>query len=237
MARKAKQKFQEQREQEVALNPLRPLTKKQGAYIDLVDTKVVVVATGYAGTSKTYIPTVMAADAYRTGEINQIIFCRPAISNSKSLGYFSGSVVEKMQAWLTPVISILKSRLGDGVLEIALKRGDIVYQPLETIKGCSFENAWIIVDEAEDLTWDEVQKVITRVGNSSKLIFAGDITQSELKESSGLKYLKDFSTRHDLGSDFGFIDFDQTSDIVRSDAVRSFIVALHRDKKETPCKR
>ena len=228
---RGKRKFVEQREQEVKLNPIKPLNQKQRSYIELLESRTVVVATGYAGTSKTFIPTSIAADMLRTDKIDKIIFCRPAISNSKTLGLFSGDKTEKMEVWLSPVIQILRDRLGVGGLEVALKREDIVYQPLETVKGSSFNNAWIIVDEAEDLTVDEVKKLITRIGKQSKMIFAGDITQSELKGASGLKWLMEFNERHQLGEHFGFVDFNNTNDIVRSEAVKRFIICLERDNR------
>lgn len=228
---KGKPKFVEQREQEVKLNPIKPLNQKQRNYMEMLDTKTVVVATGYAGTSKTFLPTSIAADLLRTNKIKKIIFCRPAISNSKTLGLFSGDKTEKMEVWLSPVIQILRERLGAGGLEVALKREDIVYQPLETVKGSSFNDSWIIVDEAEDLTVDEVKKLITRIGKDSKMIFAGDITQSELKGASGLKWLIDFNARHQLGEHFGFVDFNNTNDIVRSEAVKRFIICLERDAR------
>lgn len=228
---KGKPKFVEQREEQVKLNPLKPMNQKQRNYIDLLDSKTIVVATGYAGSSKTYIPTVMAADLLRTNKVQKIIFCRPAVSNSKTLGLFSGDKTEKMEVWLSPVIQILRERLGAGGLEVALKREDVVYQPLETVKGSSFNNAWIIVDEAEDLTVDEVKKLITRIGKDSKMIFAGDITQSELKERSGLRWLLEFNKRHDLDEHFGFVDFNHVNDIVRSEAVKKFITCLERDER------
>lgn len=228
---RGKRKFVEQREEEVKLNPIKPLNQKQRNYMEMLDSKTVVVATGYAGTSKTYLPTSIAADLLRTNKIKKIIFCRPAVSNSKTLGLFSGDKTEKMEVWLSPVIQILRERLGAGGLEVALKREDIVYQPLETVKGSSFNDSWIIVDEAEDLTVDEVKKLITRIGKDSKMIFAGDITQSELKGASGLKWLIDFNERHQLGEHFGFVDFNHVNDIVRSEAVKRFIICLERDNR------
>lgn len=189
------------------------------------------ITDNYVVTHNTYLPTATACDLFRTGKINKIIFCRPAISNSKSLGYFAGSADEKMAIWLAPVMQILKDRLGQGGLEVALKKGDIVFQPLETIKGSSFNDSWIIVDEAEDLTVDEIKKVITRVGKDSKMILAGDITQSELNDRSGLKWLIDFAQRHDLGEHFGHVDFNHPNDIVRSEAVKKFIVCIERDNR------
>lgn len=229
---KGKAKFVEQRNEEIKLSPIKPLNQKQRNYIELLESKDVVVATGFAGTSKTFLPTSIGCDLLRTGKIEKLIFCRPPISNSKSLGYFSGSAEEKASYWLSPVIQILKERLGIGGLEVALKKEDVVYQPLETIKGSSFNNAWIIVDEAEDLTVDEIKKLITRIGKNSKMIFAGDITQSELKGASGLKWLVDFSKRHELNDFFGFVDFNHPNDIVRSEAVKKFIVCLERDNRE-----
>lgn len=236
MPKPAKEKFVEQREEAIKLNPIRPLNEKQAEYINLLNTKTVIAALGFAGTSKTFLPTAMGADLFRTGKIKQLVFSRPAISNSKSVGYFKGSVEEKMQVWLTPVISILRERLGQGALEVALKKEQITYQPLESIKGCSFNDAWIVLDEGEDLTQDEVKKVVTRVGRNSKLILAGDITQSELKDKSGLKWLHEFIIRHNL-KEYGFVDFNDPQHIVRSDAVKRFIMALEKDKQHATADR
>lgn len=228
---KIKPKFQEQRQQEIERNPLRPLNGKQKYYIELLETKDIVVATGYAGSSKTYCPTVMACDKFRLGEINKIIFTRPAVSTSKSLGYFSGSAIEKASMWLGGVIPILKDRLGVAPLEIALTDGDIEYLPLEVIKGMSINDAWLIVEEASDLTKEEVIKIITRMGKNSKLVLAGDVRQSELKQELGLVWLSKFIQRHNMSDNFGFVDFNQTSDIVRSESVKKFITALLKDEK------
>ena len=126
----------------------------------------------------------------------------------------------------------IANKLGEEAFEIALKHGDVTFVPLETIKGLSINDAWLICEEASDLTRDEVIKLITRMGKNSVLVLAGDVRQSELKDSSGLVWLRDFIKRHDLSDNFGFIDFNETSDIVRSDAVKRFITALVRDEKE-----
>lgn len=227
---KVKPKFQEQRELEVKANPIRAMNPKQEKYIELIATKTVVIATGYPGSSKTYLPTALAADAFKLGSINRIIFTRPAISSSKSIGYFSGSIEEKLSPWLGAVIPILKERLGKGALEVALESGDIEFVPLEVTKGLSLNDCFFMVEEASDLTKAEVINLITRMGKNSTLVLAGDIGQSALKESSGLSWLKDFVQRHKL-PDFGFIDFNEVSDIVRSTAVRKFITALDSDKE------
>lgn len=229
--RTIKPKFMEERQAAVKAKPLVPMNNKQREYINILNEKSVVVSTGYAGTSKTYIPTVMAADLYKMGKIEKIIITRPAVSSSKSVGYFKGTATEKLAVWLNSVIPIFKERLGSAGLEIALACGDIEFVPLEVIKGMSINNAWVLAEESSDLTKDEVIKLITRMGKNSKLVLSGDIRQAELKGDLGLAWVADFVKRHRLEENFGFIDFNDVNDIVRSDAARQFIVALVRDEK------
>lgn len=227
-----KEKFLEERKERIQSRPLVAMNKKQQHYIDLLKDKPVVIATGFAGTSKTYIPTVMAADLYKIGQIDKIIITRPAVSTSKSVGYFKGTEIEKMSVWLNSVIPVFNERLGKPAFEIALGTKDIEFIPLEVIKGMSISNAWVLVEEASDLTKEEVVKMITRMGKNSKLVLSGDIRQAEIKEGSGLRWVSEFVVRHNLSENFGFIDFNDVNDIVRSDAVRQFIVAMVRDEKK-----
>lgn len=227
-----KDKFLEEREESIKAKPLVPMNAKQREYIRLLNEKSCVIATGFAGSSKTYIPTVMAADLLKVGKINKIIVTRPAVSSSKSVGYFKGSDVEKMSVWLNSVIPVFKERLGAAGLEIALAAKNIEFVPLEVIKGMSINDAWVLAEESSDLTKDEVVKLITRMGRNSKLVLSGDIRQAELKGDLGLKWVADFVNRHrNLQENFGFVDFGDVNDIVRSDAVKQFIVALVRDEK------
>lgn len=228
-----KDKFLEEREESIKAKPLVPMNAKQREYIRLLNEKSCVIATGFAGSSKTYIPTVMAADLLKTGKINKIIVTRPAVSSSKSVGYFKGSDVEKMSVWLNSVIPVFKERLGAAGLEIALAAKNIEFVPLEVIKGMSINDAWVLAEESSDLTKDEVIKLVTRMGRNSKLVLSGDIRQAELKGDLGLKWVADFVNRHrNLQENFGFVDFGDVNDIVRSDAVKQFIVALVRDEKK-----
>ena len=230
--RTVKDKFMEDRIEQVNAKPLIPLNTRQKEYIDLLKEKPVVIATGYAGTSKTYIPTVMAADMYKLNQIQKIIITRPAISSSKSMGYFKGTAEEKMAVWLNSVIPIFKERLGAAMFTLALETQDIEFIPLEVIKGMSINNAWVLCEESSDLTKEEVIKLITRMGKNSKLVLSGDIRQSELRTDSGLTWVSKFIQRHNLSQNFGFIDFNDVNDIVRSDAVKQFIVALTRDERK-----
>ena len=226
--RAIREKFIEER----VLPPLRPLNDKQAKYIQLISDKKLVVATGYAGTSKTYIPTVMACDAYRKGEINKIFLCRPAMSESKSLGYFGGDLVDKCKNWLLPVLFTMYERLGKDVVEIAIRCGDIQFIPMETIKGMSFgKGTFIIVDECEDVTVKEAKSILTRQGGGT-MILAGDIGQSALNEKSGLKFIVDMIAKYpELEKTTGIIDFNDVDDIVRSKECKAWIVAMSKEKK------
>lgn len=230
--RVVKEKFMDERKLRVQAKPLVPMNDKQREYMQLIEDKTVIIATGFAGTSKTYIPTAMAADKYRLNEIERIYITRPAVSSSKSLGYNKGDFLAKLTPWLGGVIPIFQERLGKPEFNIALEAEDITYIPMETIKGMSISNAWLLVEEASDLTKEEVIKIVTRMGKGSKLILSGDIRQSELRETSGLAWMADFVNRHNLQKNYGFIDFNDVNDIVRSSAVKEFIVSLVRDEKK-----
>lgn len=231
--KRPKAKFVEQRQEEVANKPLVPRNEKQKAYIRMMEDPDVglVIATGFAGTSKTYIPVVVACDLLRTGKIERIIFTRPNISNSKSLGMFKGTMVEKISLWLMPVMNILRERLGENTLELYIKRRQIDFVPMEVVKGYSAENCVFICDEAEDLSVDEAKKIVTRQGENCKMVLAGDISQSELKDKSGLKLLLEMTKRHDTLK-VGTVDFNQIGDIERSDQCKNWIIAFRKD--ETP---
>ena len=231
-SRVIKEKFIEQREEAVKSKPLVPMNDRQREYIALIEEKPVVVATGWAGTSKSYIPAVMSADLYKLGKIDRIMLTRPAISNSKSLGYFKGTENDKLAVWLGAVLPIFKERMGNPMFDLAVSTGDISFIPMEVVKGLSLNRTFFICEEASDLTKDEVIKLVTRMGKESTLILAGDILQSELREDSGLVWLTDHLDRHpSLKKNFGWVDFDNVDHIVRSQAVKDFIISLNREKK------
>ena len=236
---KGKPKFQNDRIEKAKAQTIVPMNEKQKIYLKALEDDVpVIIATGFAGTSKTYIPTRFACNEYLSDRVYKIVFSRPAISNSKSLGYFAGDKNEKMEIWLAPVLNVVRETLGSEATSIAIKREDILFYPLEIIKGLSLgstkpqQRLYYIVDEAEDLSVEEVKKIVTRLGKNCTLILAGDVTQSELNDKSGLKWLIDFVKRHQL-KNFVHIDFNNVNDIVRSDTVKQFITCLQRDVKSS----
>lgn len=233
-----KEKFQEDRLEKARSKEIKPMNKKQDGYLKaLNDPDIsVIIASGLSGTGKTGLAVKHACLEFLNNRVYKIALSRPAVSNSKSLGYYQGDLATKSMIWLAPVMSELKLTLGTAATEIAIKNEDIVFYPLEIIKGLSLgsvidgKRMYFIVDEAEDLTKDEVIKIVTRVGKNCTLILAGDLVQSELKQNSGLKWLVEFYQRHNLKG-FYHVDFNDVNDIVRSNTVKEFIVALKRDEK------
>lgn len=232
-AKVVKEKFQHEREERINESPLKPMNHLQKEYIRLIREKSIIIASGYPGTSKTYIPTVMACDAYRSGQIEHIYITRPAVSNSKSLGFWSGDLVSKMQNWLGPVLAVMTERLGQGALEVAIKRGDIVFVPFEVIKGHSFKNCYVLLDEAEDITVEEAKKFVTRLGENCTAVLAGDIGQSELGAKSGLRRLIELAEANpELEETTGWVDFNRPEDIVRSRVCKDWTMAFYREENQ-----
>lgn len=222
-----KDKFAEARK---SVSPLVPMNELQAEYIRLINTKKCIISTGFAGTSKTYIPTVIACDKLRSGEIKRLYLTRPNISNSKSLGYFSGDHIQKMSLWLLPILTTMYDRLGRNVVEILIKAGDVQFVPLETIKGMSFgKDTFVIADEAEDLTIAEAKSILTRQGGCT-MVLAGDLEQSALRNDSGLAFIKKMVERYPELEDYtGFVDFNRPSDIVRSQECKAWILAMRKE--------
>jgi len=229
--RTIKEKFLEERA--IAQPPLVPLNEKQAQYLEYLKTKKLIIATGLPGASKTYLPTAFACDLWRSGDIDKIYLTRPNISNSKSLGFFGGDIVEKMSNWLLPVLDILHNRLGRAVVEIAIKNGDISFVPLEVIKGMSFaKRTFVICDEAEDITAAEAKTIVTRMGGCT-MVLAGDIEQSALDERSGLAKLKSMVERNvNLQEYTGLVDFNRPSEIVRSPECKAWILAYRKEESK-----
>lgn len=225
-----KNKFLVERVERISQKPLVAMNERQAEYIQAILDNDLVIATGYAGTSKTFIPATMAADALRKGTATKIYLCRPNVSNSQSLGYFSGDVDAKLYNWLMPLINVIRTRMGYAAFELALKEKNIELIPLETIKGSSFpKGSWVLVDEAEDLTIEEVKCITTRSAGC-KMILTGDTRQSVLNEKSGLALFYSMVQRNSkLQGLTGHICFDQYDHIVRSALCKQLIISFDEE--------
>ena len=226
-----KRKVREQQAAAVQQEKARPqvqvkgLNEKQDAYIISLLTSACTIVTGSAGTGKTYLAASVAAQAISNREIGTIIISRPNVPTGKSLGAFPGTVEEKMAPWLLPITNVLKQHLGVKFYDNLVKNGNIQIQPIETIRGQSFDNAIILFDESQQLEVDEVKAIVTRIGKFSRLVLMGDTSQRD-NHAQGLEYLVQLTERHHLPVALHHFTSD---DIVRSAVCKLFVKAFEAE--------
>ena len=168
------------------LSPIAPLNARQAAYLEALGTGDQVLVLGPAGTGKTWIAATYAADLYRQRRIDKIILTRPTVPCGRSLGFFPGDLNDKFAPWAAPLIEAIAERIGKAAYEIALKNGDIEFVPFEVMRGRSWKDAFILLDEAQNATPAEMKMFLTRVGEGCTLVVNGDVGQSDLRSDSGL---------------------------------------------------
>lgn len=214
-------------ESEPSKPPLLPKTENQQSYIKAINTSSQVIVLGPAGTGKTFIAATIAADLYAQRKIDKIILTRPNVAAGKSIGFFPGTLEEKMAPWMAPVIDVVTQRLGKGVVETAMKNGNIEIVPFETMRGRSFTDAFVILDEAQNTSVTEIKMFLTRVGENCRVILNGDIMQSDLNETSGLRKAIHMVKKYMLP--IPIIEF-EVKDIVRSDLCKLWIEAWIKEE-------
>jgi len=166
--------------------PITALNPTQADYLDALRSSPQVVVLGPAGTGKTWIAATHAADLYRNRQVGKIILSRPNVPCGRSLGFFPGSIEDKFAPWAVPVVDAIKERIGVAAYQIALKRGDIEMVPLEVMRGRSWKDAFVLLDEAQNTTPAEIKTFLTRVGEDCMVVINGDVSQCDLNEASGL---------------------------------------------------
>ena len=200
---------------------LEPLNKMQAIYMQAIMSDKVIICTGVLGSSKTYIPTIMAADLLRDKRIQKILIARPTEGKAKSTGYNKGSLNEKLSGWCAPVLNTLIKRLGKGNVEAYLANGRIEMLSLEQVKGRTEDDTFIIIDEAEDLDPKVAKSLVTRHGQNSTMVIAGDIAQKDIISFSGLDVLLKVAPMCP-GLRYSHIDFDSWDYCVRSDEAKAW---------------
>jgi phosphate starvation-inducible protein PhoH and related proteins len=166
--------------------PIVPLNAAQTAYLDALKSSPQITVLGPAGTGKTWMAASYAADLYRQRRIDKIILTRPNVPAGRSLGFFPGNLNEKFAPWAAPLIEAIIDRIGRAAYEIALKNGDFELVPLEVMRGRSWRDAFILLDEAQNATPAEMKTFLTRVGENCTVVLNGDVSQCDLREGSGL---------------------------------------------------
>lgn len=212
-------KFQNNR----VLPPIKALNSTQAQYLAALRSSQQIVVLGPAGTGKTWIAATYAADLYRTGRIDKIILTRPNVPCGRSLGFFPGSLQEKFAPWAVPIADAIKERIGDAPFEIALKRGDIEMVPFEVMRGRSWKNAFILLDEAQNTSVAEIKTFLTRVGENCVSVVNGDVNQCDIQQTSGLRKMIELIYSH--GLPVPVIEF-EIEDIVRSGICAMWVKAF-----------
>ena len=181
---------------------------------------------GPAGTGKTYVTATYAADLYTTKDIDKIVITRPHVAVGKDIGFLPGTLEEKTYPWALPVLDVLEKHWGKGTLETAIKNGNVEMAPLALMRGRSFENSFIIVDEAQNITVHELKMLLTRVGEGSTIVLNGDVQQSDLNGTHGLTKIIHLAKKHMLPVpvvEFGI------DDIVRSDICAQWVKVFMKE--------
>jgi phosphate starvation-inducible protein PhoH and related proteins len=204
-----------------------PRTDKQGDLIQALKESSQVFILGPAGTGKTYVTATFAADQYTLKEIDKIVITRPHVAVGKELGFLKGDLTEKTMPWALPVLDVLEKHLGKGVVETGIKNGNIEMAPLALMRGRSFDNAFIIVDETQNITTHELKMLLTRVGEGTTIVLNGDVQQSDLKEADGLSKVIHLAKKHMLP--VPIIEFG-VDDIVRSDICAQWVKVFMEEK-------
>lgn len=210
-----------------SIQPLRALDERQQKYLDAIHHMEMILCKGIAGSGKTYLAVAAAAEAYTAGKLKRLYLARPAISSSKSLGFFGGGKNEKVSNWIGPMTDILLDRVGKEEFDSCVETGIFVLKPIELVKGLSLRaGEWLLVDEAEDLTEKEAFNLATRSGTKSKTILMGDVDQKDVSSCSGLDYLYALAQKSAyLRKNVGMFNFDQYDDCKRGETCKQWLMA------------
>ena len=212
------------------LKPIKPKTLGQKKYISAIEENIITFGIGPAGTGKTFLAIAMAAKALKNNSVSKIILTRPAVEAGENLGFLPGDLQEKIDPYLRPLYDSLYSILGyDNFLKLK-EKGIIEVAPLAYMRGRTLDDAFIILDEAQNATNEQMKMFLTRLGFGSKAVVTGDVTQIDLPQGrqSGLMHsLKILENVKGIG--MNFLD---EKDVVRHELVQRIIKAYEKHEKK-----
>ena len=206
--------------------PIKPKTLGQKQYVDLIREKMIVFGMGPAGTGKTYLAMACAITAFKNNDVNRIILTRPAIEAGEKLGFLPGDLQSKIDPYLRPLYDALYQIMGPDSYQKNSEKGLIEVAPLAYMRGRTLDNAFIILDEAQNTTPAQMKMFLTRIGFGSKVIVTGDLTQKDLPvgQTSGLDVaLKVLKGIDDIG--FSYMT---SKDVVRHPLVQKIVNAYEK---------
>ncbi|MBR5448086.1 MAG: PhoH family protein [Clostridia bacterium] len=215
--------------------PVKAKTVGQKKYIDMIKKNTVVLGVGPAGTGKTYLAVMMAVKALRAHEVSRIILTRPAVEAGERLGFLPGDLQSKIDPYLRPLYDSLYDMMGAENVARLIEKMTIEIAPLAYMRGRTLDDSFIILDEAQNTTPEQMKMFLTRLGNGSKIVVTGDLTQTDLPfgQKSGLasavRILKGIE-------DIGIHEFSER-DVVRHRLVQKIIVAYDKYDRERSVKK
>ncbi len=206
--------------------PVKPKTLGQKKYVDAIGNNTVTLGIGPAGTGKTYLAVAMAVRAFRAKEVNRIILTRPAVEAGERLGFLPGDLQSKVDPYLRPLYDALFDMLGAETYQRYLERGDIEIAPLAYMRGRTLDDSFIILDEAQNTTPEQMKMFLTRLGFNSRMVVTGDVTQIDLPDGrqSGLRQVMRVLKGVE---DIAICQFSE-KDVVRHQLVQRIIAAYEK---------
>ena len=206
-----------------------PKNLAQEDYLALLDdpSKDIIFATGPAGTGKTIVAVLSAIRALKAGECEKIVVTRPAVSVDEQHGFLPGTLVEKMAPWTRPIFDVFEEYYSPKEIEVMIAENIIEIAPLAYMRGRTFKNAWILADEMQNATPNQMKMLLTRIGDNSRIVVTGDITQHDRGfESNGLRDI--IARLSDRSVRIGSVEFNQC-DVERHPAVKE-VLAIYGDE-------
>ena len=210
--------------------PIKPRTVGQRRYVEAIRKNTVVLGIGPAGTGKTFLAVAMAVTALRSKQISRIVLTRPAVEAGEKLGYLPGDLQNKIDPYLRPLYDALFEMFGSDSYAKHIERGTIEIAPLAYMRGRTLDDAFIILDEAQNTTREQMKMLLTRLGNNSKIVITGDITQIDLPRGTASGLVE--AAKVLGGVDDIVIHRFTEKDVVRHKLVQQIILAYERYEKE-----
>ena len=205
-------------------------TLGQKKYVDAISKNTIVMGIGPAGTGKTYLAVAMAVKAFKNHEINRIILTRPAVEAGEKLGFLPGDLQNKVDPYLRPLYDALFDMMGAETFAKYIEKGSIEVAPLAYMRGRTLDDAFIILDEAQNTTREQIKMFLTRLGFNSKMVITGDITQIDLPDA-GKSGLVDAIRVLKNVDDIAIVRFSE-KDVVRHKLVQDIIKAYEKANEE-----
>ena len=206
--------------------PLKPKTLGQKKYVESIRQNTVTLGIGPAGTGKTYLAVAMAVQAFKAHEINRIILTRPAVEAGEKLGFLPGDLQNKVDPYLRPLYDALFDMLGAETFQKYQEKGSIEVAPLAYMRGRTLDDSFIILDEAQNTTPEQMKMFLTRLGFNSKAVITGDVTQIDLPDSKKSGLIEAQRVLRDV-EDIAIVTFTE-KDVVRHKIVQDIIKAYER---------